>query len=187
MASFARAFIVCSADSRAAVFHKNVFTRPWEREGGEEGCCVPRADQVEVAASVAEAVRDDMAQKYKYGDDVSEGVVYVGTDDPTGAVHDSPEEEPLAAVYKQLKGTCFVLAVPSSVNLLLASNVLTTLIKLLQFAYGSRPLDFEPRNLLLKPECAHAVVSKALPDGLLAVVDLPLLKQVVKKAVEGMK
>ncbi|KAJ9454058.1 hypothetical protein DIPPA_03814 [Diplonema papillatum] len=177
--SFARAFQLQSLDGKNTVYTSNVFTSLWEREGESWSA----QDKAAAVREIAKAATDDASQKLRYGDEASEGVIPLY--DETEDLDD--ETEGLMIVWKQLKGTAFVLAVPESANVAVASHIVTTLIKLGQYAYGHKGLEFEVKDVLLKPEVMHVVVSKTIPDGLLTVIDTLLLKQSIKKALDGLK
>ena len=186
--SHARGVVIGSLDSKAAVYYSSAFTLPWEREG----VVASRMEQVCLADDVLAAVRRDASLKYSYGDEIGEGVVslYEESGDnadeqlkPSDAEH---EQEDLLVLWRQLKGTSFAILVPQSTELLIAQSCLSAIIRLLQMVFVVKPLDFEARSLMLRPEVVHTVVSKVLPAGYISPPNLHILKQGVKKAV-GMK
>eukprot|EP01059_Diplonema_ambulator_P014937 TRINITY_DN25973_c0_g1_i1.p1 TRINITY_DN25973_c0_g1~~TRINITY_DN25973_c0_g1_i1.p1 ORF type:complete len:181 (+),score=37.03 TRINITY_DN25973_c0_g1_i1:577-1119(+) len=179
--SFARGFVAHSLDGKKAIFYHITFTTSWERDA----VGYSSHDKLGFAAEVAEAVTKDAYQRHKFKDCVGEGIVLLTTDESEGPEDDGDEQ--LYAVWKQLKGTAFVLVVPESTNLTTASYTLSTLIKLLQSFYGHKNVEFESRDLLLRPEIAYTIVSRVYPNGLVQVLDITLLRQTIKKALDPLK
>eukprot|EP01060_Flectonema_neradi_P027818 TRINITY_DN37440_c0_g1_i1.p1 TRINITY_DN37440_c0_g1~~TRINITY_DN37440_c0_g1_i1.p1 ORF type:complete len:201 (+),score=31.24 TRINITY_DN37440_c0_g1_i1:63-605(+) len=179
--AFARSLIMHSLDGNNAIYYSAVFSTLEERCDTEEGEGeLSHQDKMTYVKAIVEQVLSDATQKQRYGDQVGEGVI-----SQLGSM--SEEDEGLYIIWKQLKGCCFTLVVSESSDLLIATQMLSTLLKLLQHFYGCKPTEFESKDLLMRPEIAHAVVTKTFPAGFVPILDILVLRQSIKKVIDGLK
>ena len=179
--AFARSILIHSLDGHNAVYYSSVFSTVEERcEAEEDEGELSHQDKMAFVKAMVEQVLADAVQKQRYGDQVGEGVI-------SQLNFSNEEDEGLYIIWKQLKGCCFTLVVSESSDLLIASQMLTTLIKLLQHFYGCKLTEFESKDILMRPEIAHAVITKTFPAGFVPIIDFLVLKQSIKKVVDGLK